>query len=165
MKHWNIPCMINQKKLTEHTACRLSSDKKSLWISLTSKDNRNYWIWVSNFLFGDPTCGLNDDPQHFDVQNYSDIIFRWESKGAHTDGTEKHRCGAHCSGYGGGGAALLMSQRQATNQPGWGGLPADRDIKVTSIAYSLPFQNASYFGSILLDIPVQKHDLIHSSYR
>lgn len=32
---------------------------------LTSKDNRSYWIWVSEFLLGDPTGGLNNDPQHF----------------------------------------------------------------------------------------------------
>jgi len=33
-------------------------------ILLTSKDNRGYWIWISKFLFGYPTSGLDNDPQH-----------------------------------------------------------------------------------------------------
>lgn len=66
-------------------------------VSLTSKDNRSYWIWVSKFLFGDPTCGLNNNPQHFGEKSpnlfrkTSHIPLR-ERESPHRQSCKRHRC-------------------------------------------------------------------------
>lgn len=46
-------------------------------MSLTSEDNCSNWIRVSKFLFGDPACGLHNNPQHFstEIQFYSEKGF------------------------------------------------------------------------------------------
>lgn len=124
-------------------------------IGLTSKYNRSDWIWVSKFLFGDPTGGLYNDPQHFDkVPN----LFRETNhiplrEGVVTEGTETQMCRA--DGYR--RAASFMSQRHETHQTSLGEDGKTHGVSICTwhIPSSLPYQNASYSNTLTFLIIVQ----------
>lgn len=73
-------------------------------LSLTFKDNCSYWIRVSKFLFGDPRCGLHNNPQHFSgkkkIQVYSEtgVIFRRENESPRAEQAQMCRRGVDTTG-------------------------------------------------------------------